>query len=276
MILKIDDIKNNNQPTTNQALKDEISKMSSWEIKKQRYINLSQSKILSISLVGNIESLITIKEILDKSEHTRISEILKTDQIEKDINAIELMMKEDKNISLQSIVNSNIEKKLIDNDLSTNVLQKIPNSIEQLPEYIKDPIQFQIENVETKSIETSITNLKFDLNSKAYFKEFNIYGHKASIDLQNWGMQIKMNRQIMDMALNGSAGALWSALWTPAIGGCIYIALAVYYPCVWAVRSVLSAVVWGIRNWVAQNKWWCNSGLGVNLSYNSKFNIWCL
>jgi hypothetical protein len=84
-----------------------------------------------------------------------------------------------------------------------------------------------------------------------------------------------MNKQLMDMILNMSAGALWSALWTPMIGGCIYLATFLFYPCVWAVRSMLSAIVWGIRNWILGQSWWCKNGLAFNLHFNGRFTIWC-
>jgi hypothetical protein len=104
LIVKIDDIKNNKSflgeagaDTTervNAAITTGLAKMNNWEVKKQRYYNWSQSKILNISLLGNSDALITLESILLKSGHTKSVEytnmtdlLSKLDVLKKDIDS---------------------------------------------------------------------------------------------------------------------------------------------------------------------------------------------
>ena len=140
LITKIDDIKNNNQSTSNEEVKKEISKMNSWEVKKQRYFNYSQSKILNISLVGNTDTLTTIKTILDRSGHVKTIELIissefkqKIEEVKKNIdtqlesnnltNQSELknseLNQEDQNKVL-SIINSSAQE-LVNSELSKTI-----------------------------------------------------------------------------------------------------------------------------------------------------------
>jgi hypothetical protein len=138
LLSKIDDIKNNNQGTSNEKINKELSKMNSSEVKKQRYFNWSQSKILNIFIVGNTDTLTTIKTILVKSGHTKTQELIissdlqaKLEEAKKNIDKqlesnnlpnqselknIELNLEDQKkvltiiNSSTQELVNSELSK----------------------------------------------------------------------------------------------------------------------------------------------------------------------
>ena len=114
--------------------------MNSWEVKKQRYFNYSQSKILNISLVGNTDTLTTIKTILDRSGHVKTIELIisselqaKLEEVKKNIdtqlesnnlpNQSELknseLNQEDQNKVL-SIINSSAQE-LVNSELSKTI-----------------------------------------------------------------------------------------------------------------------------------------------------------
>jgi hypothetical protein len=124
LIVKIDDIKNNKSflgeaganatEGANAAITSELTKMNGWEIKKQRYFNWSQSKILNISLVGGIDTLNTIKSILVLSGHTEQLEFTNINELQTKFEEL---------------------KKRIDSQLKSNSL----------------PIQNELKNTELKS-----------------------------------------------------------------------------------------------------------------------------
>jgi hypothetical protein len=145
LIVKIDDLKTNptsiNQITlsegegadrrervsketnTNDLTKEvskELSKMNSWEVKKQRYFNFSQSKILNISIVGNTNTLDTIKAILDRSGHTKSLELTITSELQAKLEEVK----------------KDIDTKLVSNNLPTQ--DKLKDQVENLSEEQKN------------------------------------------------------------------------------------------------------------------------------------------
>jgi hypothetical protein len=103
LIVKIDDLKNNKSflgeegdhatEGVNAAINAELAKMNDREVKKQRYINWSQSKILSISLIGNASTLDILKEILVKSGHVKTIEILIVENLKKEADLLREQLK---------------------------------------------------------------------------------------------------------------------------------------------------------------------------------------
>ena len=131
LITKIDDIKNNNQSTSNEEVKKEISKMNSWEVKKQRYFNYSQSKILNISLVGNTDTLTTIKTILDRSGHVKTIELIVSSEFKQKIEEVK------KNIDTQLESNnlpnqSELKNSELNQEDQNKVLSIINSSAQEL------------------------------------------------------------------------------------------------------------------------------------------------
>ena len=135
LITKIDDIKNNNQSANNKEIneevKKEISKMNSWEVKKQRYFNYSQSKILNISLVGNTDTLTTIKTILDRSGHVKTIELIVSSEFKQKIEEVK------KNIDTQLESNnlpnqSELKNSELNQEDQNKVLSIINSSAQEL------------------------------------------------------------------------------------------------------------------------------------------------
>lgn len=160
LIVKIDDIKNNGSTIENlsdegkKEVKEELDKMNGFDLKRQRYWNWSQSKILSISLVGNTNTLNSIKTILEKSGHAKELVLMNNKELKKESDKIQELLKNksenDKIAIIKDLLQSELEKIGKNEDLD-KVAYKEYNA---LPEYIKNPIQFQLEESTTNSIES--------------------------------------------------------------------------------------------------------------------------
>jgi hypothetical protein len=164
LIIKIDDLKNNKSflgeaganatEGVNAAITTELAKMNNWEVKKQRYINWSQSKILSISLIGNTNTLDIIKEILVKSGHVKTIEILIVENLKKEADLLREKLKGQSEQEQQLTIKNIIQTEFKESGGKGNFEQSIRAEFESSPEYIKNPIQDTLNQVETKSIET--------------------------------------------------------------------------------------------------------------------------
>ncbi len=166
LIVKIDDIKNNGVELISEAsdsendkesialANQEISKMNNWEVKKQRYWNWSQSKILNISLVGDTDTLTTIKTILDKSGHTLANELILTSKLQSEIKKLETKLSNKSDQEQKAIITEYINQSLKQSGETRSIEEVLKEEYSAVPDYIKYPIQDQLEEVQTKSVET--------------------------------------------------------------------------------------------------------------------------
>ncbi len=164
LITRIDDIKNNGSKLDNPELSDEdkskvtkeLSKMKGWEVKKQRYWNWSQSKIFSISVVGNTNTLATLKTILEKSGHCKNIDLITFNEIKKIsdelINKLENKTDDEQQSIIDEMLNIEFSKVGIKSDIDNNIDEKLSAFEDNLIE----PIQLLVEPSESESLETSL------------------------------------------------------------------------------------------------------------------------
>jgi hypothetical protein len=163
LITKIDDLKNNGSKIEDldklskedkESLSKEINKMNGLEVKRQRYLNWESSKILGLSLVGNTDTLTSIKTILDNSGHTKVNELLITEDLKTQITEITKILEnkseKERNNYLNILIKSEIEKI----GITGNIEEYMRKEIDNMPEYIKNPLQMKIEDKDTSSFET--------------------------------------------------------------------------------------------------------------------------
>lgn len=144
LITKIDDIKNNNQPTDNEIVKKELSKMNGIEVKRQRYWDWSQAKILQLSLVGNNETLSTLKNILEKSGHIKSIVFNDINKIYYDFLNINDKTIDDANKEILSKINEMKNNAGIKDDIQDSINKEFENA----PHYYKNPVSREILNEE--------------------------------------------------------------------------------------------------------------------------------
>jgi hypothetical protein len=309
LIVKIDDIKNNNQPSENETIKTELAKMNNWEVKKQRYVNWSQSKILSISLVGNSNTLDIIKEILDKSGHVKISNIINSKLTIEAINlvsekinseiSIEKETNKDPNL-INEISDRNISKMtqeiLNQNGIYNSLEESISDNLVEIKKSNNPPIQNLLEETNTNSIETTTSKIGKSLVGGIDAKAWGYWDGKVGLEFCGWypcaiklwmskdiannianALGITMGLRANPTSITGVSAWIWSyfARFTVLCGNFVL-----------QCNAILSAVIVGIIYKTAgsfisydglckQMKWTGGITFKVSMRNFSDIGLWC-
>lgn len=271
LINKVDDLKNNGaelksiEVEKRTAIEKKLNRVNGFELKKQRYFNNSESFIESISVVGDTKTLRNIYDFFLKNNKIKYLDFSIVKELEKEF-------KIKNNDTVESIVKNNLAKYKI----TQNQIKSISEEIIKTKQI---NIQDELTDQQTSSLETTLASIvesNGTIKANAFTSSGEKFGMWYKIETNGWGLQLLLNRKVIDTAINFGAGLIWSILWTPAIGVCVYIALVLYYPCVWLVRSILSAIVWNMRDYIVKDSsWLCNRGLGINLNWNGNWSKWC-
>jgi hypothetical protein len=256
LITKIDDIKNNGSIVENISIEDketldkELNKMNGFEVKKQRYWNWEDAKILSISLVGNTDTLSTIKTILERSGHTKGIILNETKTINQDIedvaNKLGLLIDETKNTDNKNIeeekskiINDKINSMLKDNNINDNLNKSIEDSIGTIPDYQKNPIQNTLSKDSTKSLETTASNLISNLINGTNSKAAGIWDFEMGLKYCGWapcGASVFLGKQ----HYNGIVGTLSAGL---------------------SMRIIISKGTWWLYSLLSRVTWMCGGAI---------------
>ncbi len=129
--------------------------MNGFELKRQRYWNWSQSKILALSIVGNTDTLETLKLIMEKSGHTNNIELLNTTQMLIESEQITSKLNNKSEDEQKAIIEELSKTEFAKLGIAGDIEKTIKAEFEKAPEYIKNNVQSHIEEVNTKSIETT-------------------------------------------------------------------------------------------------------------------------
>ncbi|MGL4758822.1 MAG: hypothetical protein ACRCXZ_05775 [Patescibacteria group bacterium] len=160
LLIKLDDIKNNGSEITGLSevnkhdLTNETKKMNSWQLKKQRYWNWHQSKILDLKIVGGVKTLLTIKEILTKSNHTKFIDFNEINVFKNSIETTQIEI--DKNLSSKNLPQF---KDLNKSDLSKSEIEEINTIINENSQKFVAQFQNSSKNeIEKKVLDRDILN----------------------------------------------------------------------------------------------------------------------
>jgi hypothetical protein len=186
VITKLDDLKNNNSKIDNLSEEDrtkldhQLSKMNPIELKAQRYWNWGDDKVLSMSIIGNTETLYDIKGILEDSGHTTNVTITETAVIQKQIEeinkAVEGMSDEEKQAYVQNLYSELITKELAKLGFIGNLEDYMKQEMDKAPEYVKEAVDNILQYHQTESVETNSNKIFTGLTN----------GTKANAALPLW------------------------------------------------------------------------------------------
>lgn len=193
-ILESNENLENKDNIINNDLRSELNKMSRTEVKNQIQYNWSQSKILSIGIVGKTKTLKTIRNILEKSEHTYRMSYIEAEELNKIKNEFEKDTIELSEVDKESYYLNKISKEINDKNENTNLEQSINKFVIENNLLLKDSFNTQIlkdseilNKAENEKI--SFSNL-FNLKSHAS----NYCQREGRSNKENDGIKIIMNK----------------------------------------------------------------------------------
>lgn len=215
LISKIDDIKNNNHVNDNEIVKNELSKMSGWEVKKQRYLNWTQSKVLQLSIVGNYNTINTLKTILDKSGHVKQLDLSIIENLKKEVDELKLTLKDKSEEEKQTVINQLVKTELAKKGLTGDINEIMKTEFEKIPEKIKNPIQNVLNDFESKSIETTSSQI-FESMFTGSIAHASWCSRSHSINREWTGIKIKINDCFaQQIGSFGDLGTIFGWILTP-------------------------------------------------------------
>jgi hypothetical protein len=138
--------------------------MNNWEVKNQRIWNWNQSKILSVSLVGNSDTLDTIKTILDRSGHVMQLVYNKMSDIITQMQDLKNQTEGKSEFEIEYIIEEISKKKMNEAGIIGDLQESINNEYNNAPEYFKNPInqilmdESQVNNNPNQNIISSLLN----------------------------------------------------------------------------------------------------------------------
>jgi hypothetical protein len=206
LIIKIDDIKNNKSFQGEAGAKategvstnidSELAKMNGWEVKRQRYYNWSQSKILNISLVGNSDTLNTIRSILMLSGHTKLIEFTIVTELQSKIKEVQ----ENIDIKLKSN-NLPIQSELKNTELNEEDKNKIISIINTSSQ---DLINSELSKTEEgkKQLEQTKANQELINSGKVNLDDKDYQAIDKLVSTNNEGEKIIDSKLITELDLN--------------------------------------------------------------------------
>jgi hypothetical protein len=174
--------------------------MNPIELKAQRYWNWGDDKVLSIGIIGNTETLYDIKEILEDSGHVKNITITETATIQKqieDINiAVKGMSEAEKQNYVQKLYTDTINHELAKQGFTGNIEDYMKQEMDKTPEYQKEPLELIVEDIETESVETSVSQISNQLINST-ISEASDCNNEFNFNMQNpvWGTsKLYLNR----------------------------------------------------------------------------------
>jgi hypothetical protein len=167
VITKLDDLKNNNSTFESISSEDkskldhQLSKMDPIELKRQRYWNWGDDKVLTMGIIGNTETLYDIKEILEDSGHTKNVTITETAVIQKqidDINiAVDGMSDEAKQAYVQKLFSETMTTELAKHGITDNIEEYMKKEMVNAPEYQMEAVEDIVQDHTSTSFETEVS-----------------------------------------------------------------------------------------------------------------------
>jgi hypothetical protein len=243
LIVKIDDIKNNNQTNENEKVKSELSKMNSWEVKKQRFVNWSQSKIVGLSIIGNQDTLKILQEILQLSGHsknlllTNIGEFIKTS------------------------TESNLE-----NNLDNIDFNQFKENYNNQSEMSINPLQTNIETTnDGPSNTSSLQSILFGINAHANYEWINNYLVVPSF--KNGNIKVQFGQGLKSLLISGGITSLAWRIISAFQYFCMGFSVG-YFNCIAISSFVTGGVLFQARDWLVHN--WCSNGFALNINFYSR------
>ncbi len=137
--------------------------MNSIELKAQRYFNWEDDKINTISILGNTETLINIKEILVNSGHANQLILTEMETVKKQMDDINKqvvgMNEEEKSAYVTNLYTEKVKTELAKQGITGDINEYMKQEYQKAPEYQKEMIQNVLEEHEIESAETEVSKI---------------------------------------------------------------------------------------------------------------------